>query len=427
MKLRYKMRFSAYIIGPKPESLNLKTSFEYKGQLVRVALSGDDKSFSLDNADPKEKYFKRTKELLINIEIDPSTEEGEKLVNLIEAQDKDYDLVLILGQIANRVLRSIRNFGLAPHIYEIKLKPNEATDLIYDWSVEVSEDGKEYRPLKQHLEEEQKDRYLRLLARSEQDIPEIRASSWPEIEEAVQDDIESPSERELLTNAIEFLRKENFRMAILESVTCLEIVLTQYLFEFLSKRQSLSNKRVKNFLSPNLGLTNRVSVLLCLTVNPGILKNVNMENVLTAVEWRNGIVHKTGRLPNNIGDDDIRKAIQSVLGLALTLDNETQQIVAEPFLKEISQSVSEAYKIPRPTIRRVGSHGMLIKVQFLFDKIPKKEVLEDICKEFIDRFKNRDGRFDQNRHFTALFIRFPNKTVARWQNGKLDVYDKERK
>lgn len=425
MKIIFKVPLEFSIIGPSPESLNIPISFKHKSCVVRVSFFGKYEPNFLESLPSNEKYSKGITQLSFEIEADESTEKGKELLNQIEDKDKHYDLLLFLTKVVNRVLRNIRNFGIVPHIHEISVEPYGTEALLYRWSVEISIAGKEPLPLSK-MPEDRKDmiEFLALLQvqSRRQEFPVLHISNWPEIKEAIQDNLQSPLENELLTNTHEFLRVGNNKMAILESVTCLDIILSQYLEIFLTIRKNLDTKRIGKFLTPQFGLAARIAGLLDLTLSKESLKRVNIESVLQAIKWRNKIVHKYGHLPSGVSNNDLEQAIYDTLNLIYILARERNQITAEPSLIDISEKVAKKYNIPTPTILLPGpKHKINVEIYFLFET-PDKKIFKAICEDFIEIFKNKDPRFNESEHLLVTFIKFPNKTIANWLNNKLVFY-----
>lgn len=423
MKLIFKVPLEFSIIGPSPESLNIPISFKHKSYVVRVSFFGEDEPKFLESLPDNEKYFKGITQLSFEIEADESTKKGEKLLNLVEDKDKHYDLLLFLSKVVNRVLRNIRNFGIVSDIHEIKVEPDKIESFLHRWSVEISLAGKEPMPLSkmpEDLEDLAKFMALLYVQSRGQEFPVLLISSWPEIKEAILDNLQSPLENELLTNTREFLRVGNNKMAILESVTCLDIILSQYLKIFLANRKNLDTKRIGKFINPQLGLTARIAGLLDLTLSKESLKHVNIEGVLQAINWRNDIVHEYGHLPSGVSNNNLKQAIEDTLKLISILVRERNQIIAEPSLIEISENVAKKYNIPAPTILLPGArHKIHVRINF-FLKIPDKKNFKAICEDLIEIFKKRDNHFNESEHLLVTFVQLPNKTLAYWLNNKLN-------
>ena len=238
MKLCFKVPFISYLIGPSVESLNLQTSFQEDEYLVKVVIEGD-KPLELKDSLPEEKYFRRTSSLLFEIKLQDITPVSlEKFRLLVKEKAKRLNLFSMLISIVNRTFRNIRNLGTVVHLHEIHPENNEVESYLRSWEVKFSENDKEYQSVLPELELGGLSSLTRISAPA-QETPIIYSNNWPDIEEAIQDKAEPPPEQEFLTNTIEFLRIRNFRMALLEVVICLEIVLTQYLREFLSIRKHI--------------------------------------------------------------------------------------------------------------------------------------------------------------------------------------------
>jgi len=417
MIIRFKVPFKVYIIGPSLHSLNVKSSFKHENYIVNFSFLSKDEPIKVDGAPQIEKYSKDINYLSFEIKADESSIKGKKLLDLVEDKQKQYDLLLFLTKIVNRVLRNIRNYGMVHNIHEIKPRPKETKALFYMWDVEISKRGKEFLPIIAKPKDLRE--FLKIYS-IRKGIPIISIpKKWTDIEEAIKDNLESPPELEFSTNAMGFLRERNNRMALLESVTCLEIRLSQYLNLFLKERKGFTKNQIDKFLSPQFELKARVLSLLDLTLDTESLKGIDKENVLKAINWRNKTVHGTGHIPDGIKEEDIKKAVISTLALAVVLAREGHQISAEPSLKEISENIAEKYKIPTPTIWAFPRHQIFAQAIFLFEEIPNRDNIEEICEDLIIRLGERDKHFNKNRHLFFKFLKLPDKTIAHFKNGKL--------
>ena len=72
-------------------------------------------------------------------------------------------------------------------------------------------------------------------------------------------------------------------MAVMESVIGLEIALARFLTNYLASVRGLEVAKVKSFVNPQLGLTDRVAVLLDLTMADRIKGRVDLDKVLTSI------------------------------------------------------------------------------------------------------------------------------------------------
>src|SRR4029450_5705664 len=119
----------------------------------------------------------------------------------------------------------------------------------------------------------------------------------------LQDDLPVPPEQEFTTNVLEHLKANNLRLAVLEAIIGLEIVLTRYLRAFLRAYQGTPEDRINKFLSPDFGLTARLSGVLDLTLNETDRREFDLTKVMTVVSWRNKVTHGEGRLPTAPRDE----------------------------------------------------------------------------------------------------------------------------
>jgi len=325
-----------------------------------------------------------------------------------------------LTSIANRVLRSIRNFGIVPYVNEVKESEGNLQTFMERWKVSRFADDQTWQPLVPVAPGGLGGfgQLLASLGSASTEIPQLRASEWRAVEEAIQEDLSPVPEREFLINAIELLRVGNLRMAVMESIIGLEIALARYLNTYLQERRGLSAARVKTFINPQLGLTDRVAILLDLTIGDRLKKLVEMEDVLTAVRMRNHVVHKTGHLDPNIPEETVRKSVNAVLMLTDILANEWLQIEMDPTMKSLAEEIAKVQGVPSPTIRVVRKHRILMDFWFI-GQVPESLKLDELCIDAGKRLVAIDKWFDPNEDLFIRFEQFPNQIIATWHHGKL--------
>jgi hypothetical protein len=226
---------------------------------------------------------------------------------------------------------------------------------------------------------------------------------------------------EFFTNAMGHFRKKNFRLAVVESIVCLEIVFTQFISNYLSISVKVKKENLQRFLSPELGLTARLSGLLHLTLHESYLKEIDFDRVLKVVEWRNKIIHKTGRLPSGIDEDTLQKNTSAVFSLINLLAERRDNVIASSELNEIKDVLRRKADMMWPGIWLKSRH----QVRIDFDLFSKKESpdyrekLENLVKETIELLKKRDPRFDPIQHLTVCFKNIPSGSKVWYENGKL--------
>jgi hypothetical protein len=322
MILRFKIQRALLITGPKPEFWKGQTTFTYKRLQCSMGILFDrplpDES--------QERYSSFAFNLEFTIREDPP---GKILQSLIDARAYKR-LLTIMCSIVNRCLRAIRNAGRVYTLHEIPGVEDEEAPLLLDlWHAEMSLDGLNWTPI---LPESSYPRgpSISVFRSMEFEIErkELDLHRWAEIQRVIQDDLPLLPEQEFAINASEYLHRRNFRLALVESIIGLEIVLSRYLTAYLHIHKKIPQTRIEEFLSPNLTLSTRLSGLLDLTLPPDALQQINLSNVRKAVTWRNKVVHGTGRLPDGVPHAELREAISAVLDLTQRLGVLTQQMIA---------------------------------------------------------------------------------------------------
>lgn len=324
MKVRCTLPVSIYLVGESEQSLSVSTSFEFHNLNVSVHIPPTT-TLKTKPEDDKTDYFFRSEGIDLTLE---ELSGVAYLTDMIKAKDRE-GLVDLLSKIANRVLLAIRNFGAVPHIREFHPASTGHDALLMGWKVEFSE-GEAWHPLPSTGE--MLAGFAALVANAEP-YREMNVRRWPDIAEAIADELEPAPEQEFYANCIEHLQERNFRLALVESVICLEIVLSQFLRNYLQLQKAIPKERVEKFLSPNFGLTARVAGLLGLTLDAETLGEIDIGSVLTAVSWRNKVTHETGHLPTGIDEKTLRKHIVAVLVLSWYLARRRDAIAAEPELR----------------------------------------------------------------------------------------------
>jgi hypothetical protein len=235
-------------------------------------------------------------------------------------------------------------------------------------------------------------------------------------------------EDEFLTNALQHLREDNLRLALIEATVSLEIVLSQCLKAYLTVRRHFSTDRITSVLN-NVGLTSQVGLVLELIFTPDERKEAKLESVLKAIKWRNGIIHKTGHLPVSTPEQEIKDCIYAMLNLSLQLAERREKLRVEPELHELARRVGEKFKVPIPTIDALMYHCIRVKFDFpghnlLFPHkatpvpIPNAEIMRKIVGELELMLKVRDPMFNAAKHLAVFFGRYPDVVFASLENGE---------
>ena len=405
------MPFSVRLRGATPEVLDPLTAFGAGPFRVAVRFIGTDSTYS-ETTDNGIVHIRHVSNIELRL---METGLGGTLQALVDGEDKS-DVLALLGSFANRVLRAIRNGGLFSQAKEIAFRPWQAESLLREWKCEISRDGSKWTPLFAA-----RGPLWELLGALETPRS-LTVDLWPEIEELIQDDLRANPEQEFLTNSIGHMNDYNFRLALIESIVCLEIVLSQFLQQFLLVSKQLSQNRVDFILNPQVGLSARVAVLLDLVLSVEELKSVQVPQILKAVNWRNAIIHKTGHLPTGISDDEARECIFATLELALFLGRKRDQIAATPQLGKLAQEIATKYGVPTPTIQASHSHRVSVSFGgFLASAIPPEAKILEIVSELVERLKVREKRFIANDHLHVSFGALLGSARAVWSKGHLEI------
>jgi len=423
MFLRFILLKGIYLIGYTREALEVSASFDHKGYGVRISFS-EGEAGEIPDVPAYSKYFRKSDGLQFVLDDKDTTR--VPLVDLIK-KDNYPTLLSLMRTVAWRVFNVIRNFGIVPEIPE-----NLPTELekggnleaeVLDWFPETSADGESWTQLPKS-----KGFDLRLLfvtskfsraARLSEDA-ELNVALWPDIVEALEDNKEPPPEMEFFTNATGHLRQKNFRLTVVESIVCLEIVLTQFISNYLSISAKVKKENVERFLSPEFGLTARLSGLLNLTLHESYLKEIDLDRILKVVEWRNKVIHKTGRLPSGIDQETLQKNISAVFSLINVLAERRDNIVASPELDQIANVLRQKADVMRPRIWLKSRHQVRIELDLFSKKTPEyREKLENLVRETIELLRKRDPRFNPIQHLTIYFKNIPSGSEALYDNGRL--------
>jgi hypothetical protein len=241
--------------------------------------------------------------------------------------------------------------------------------------------------------------------------------------EAMQEGLEPGPEQEFLANCLEHLGERNFRLALIESVICLEIVLSGFLRTYLQHEKRLSKSRIENFLSSTFGLTSRVSGVLDLTLPKELVAKIDADLVLKAVGWRNAVMHKTGRLPAHLDEKTLRKHVAAVLTLVRYLANRRDEIAAEPELRAVGETIAKEFGGSDPTMRQFSRHVVWVDY-FYFSKtdLPLETDMERIVARTGQLLADRDPRFELHQHLYARFLTYLDGPQWGWTAGRLYRY-----
>lgn len=353
----------------------------------------------------------------------------------------DGALVKLLATIANRCISALRSFGMVPHLKEIRVTDDGShEETLRMWSVEYSDDDEKWTSFQVELKPEHAplilDAILKGMGQSPtkpsvsqvQEYAELWLERWPEVEEAIQENLSPQPEQELIINAIEHRRLKNSRLAVIESIIALEMVLTRFIRSYLSTVKNVPKKRVDSFLGPNLTLSTRLAGVLDLTLEPSEIQRVDLAEIKKVVNWRNSIIHKTGNLPAELSDEEVSVGVNSVFTLIFLLAQKERDISISPEMQKIVIQINADHpKFGYPTLRKLGNHKF--SVDFLV--VPYEPSAEDpstfegVVGDLSIQLGVRDAKFKADKHLTVKFFRIPWDIIARWHGGNLEILSRE--
>ena len=314
----------------------------------------------------------------------------------------------MLVKITNRFVLAVRNIGIVAYASPFLLSKGSEESRLREWRVEKSLDGRTW----EHVY--QPNALLEALSHIQMPRDYLNISNWPFIEEAILENAEPSPENEFLVNALEHLRKENRRIALLEAIVCLELVLTQFLRAYLQEEKGFPAKSIKDVINANLHLSTRVKLVLPLVMSNEERNSFDFEKVATAIKWRNEVVHQTGHLPPNVPRERLTDVIAAVLSLCLMLGQRRDHLVAAPELSELAQKLGQIHNIAAPTIQVGRSHRLSVRCDLL--TALSKDELNTIRENFIKLRLEKDQLFKSERHLLMAFY-IQSKLFAFWAEG----------
>ena len=421
MKLKFQVPLKIYLLGDNEEHLNLSTSFIHDGVRVFIRFNGDN-PFTLPD-DPSVRGIRLVRKINgLECEIEYIDSDNPEILRLITKEINFVNILNFLKPIINRILRALRNWGFVYSIVEINPNDAKAEYLIRSWNVEYSSDSVVWKK----MVESPKGILSALIAYSDPDdqIEILTVNNWISVEEAIQDKLTPPPEQEFLANAKQHLKQRNYRVAIVEAIICLEIVLSQFLKAYLKIEKSISQERINDFLTTGFGIKSKVSGLLDLVLSLEDMRLIELDNIRTAIEWRNKIVHKTGKLPEYISEKELEEKINSVLTLALLLGHKRDQINSAPMLKEFSNKLAVDFNLPEPHITLVQKHLYIIDFDFIEFELPSdiERTISSVAMSASSFLTSSDHRFDPEKHLVIRFIVLLEGVRARWKKNKVEIY-----
>jgi hypothetical protein len=430
MRIRLNVPLNLFLNADDPSLLDPSLSFDHGNSNIRVSLKGG-APLRLDKSE--EPHFRTISRCQIEIQREDAAEGFPKLL-----ESKDYqELVNSLMPIVNRTLAAVRNFGWVTTAREYKSE-DEPQVLLRAWEAKARIRGK-WREIAPKLKKHPLD-YFGLSDLNENvERGSLSIHQWRDIEQSLVEGLKPNPEQEFLTNALQHLREDNLRLALIEATLCLEIVLSQSVKLYLEVKRRFAKKKVEAVLN-NVGLTSRVGLIVDSILTHDERHRAQLDKVLKAINLRNGIVHRTGNLDPSVSIKEVRDAVYATLDLALALGRKREKLRAEPEVDKISRAIGEKFHCPYPQIEVLKYHEISVIFSFPSEaaaylrplgasqiaetKIPDQERLQEIVNELEAQLKSRDSRFDAQKHLSVAFERglvagraFANLQKGEWKHA----------
>ena len=408
MMLRVRIPQPLFLYGLFEDDLEVvSVSFFYNHYAMTLTFEGGEvkKATWAKPNDFTQWYREATHAMLVITE----TEQSHRPITDLIAPPAHEDLLNLIDGATMKAIRVIRNVGFVPELPESLPRNESLEEILRSWQPEVSSDGTTWAKVLPPVSELKYSMLFGFAGRSGfASKAELKITYWSRIKEVLEDNLEIAPEDEFLTNTIGHLRACNFRLAIVDAVIGLEIVLTRYLRSYLATVKKMPDHRIKSFLRNDFGLTPRLAGILDLTIHESYLKDLKLDHVLQAVTWRNHIVHKTGRLPSHIPVEKVREHIDAVLGLAHTLAELYVNTSASPDRQSIGEKLKASWseRIGWPQLWIKPWHAVYAEIGCGIGNPLTREEMKAIAEELGGYLKARDKRFDPTSDLQVTFKYF---------------------
>jgi hypothetical protein len=176
-------------------------------------------------------------------------------------------------------------------------------------------------------------------------------------------------------------------------------------------------------LEPSFDLKRRILLIPELTFEEKELHRINLKKILTAIKWRNKIIHKIGDFPSDVRKKDKIEIISELINFILLLELKVMQITLLPEILKIKKHIIKKYNILDFYIEKQRNHRIYINFHQK-EGLWEKEKINNINNDLFDQLKKIDRRFNPKEHFLALYTELPNNIWAKFSNGSLKYLKK---
>jgi len=422
MFLEFKLPIRIYLIANEKECFNnISINFNYKNYNCFLKLiSVED---IVENSE-KEKisYIRNYHDISIIIEDNSKS----TIENFVKEQSMEQILNLI-NLISNRCLLVFRNYGTLIKVKEFSLKLDMADkeqfkSFFMMLDVKMSKNNTEYEKILKYwgFEDDFAKEFASTLMTvgffNVYDKESLNYDKWLEIKNALENNFEITEDRIFFINSIEHIRNDNIRLAVIEAVISLEIIVTKYLKSYL-KFKNIPNDRIGNLINPHIGIYSMVSVLLDLSVEKEIMKVIEIDKVLKLINLRNDIIHNNKQIPKEYSEQkEIINQIQISHILCKLLASFCNKRIN---IKALLKNTQTSYDIENIQVRCLPDNPNIVLSVYL--KEYSNELIKKINFSIISSLKDfrRFEKLYNEKEYLYISYRFNKKVMAKFSNGKL--------
>lgn len=404
------------LLGSEPAYINeISASFKYKKHACVVMFQGKGDTNEIPG---DHKLFSRGIEDLFFLISD--TQDGY-LAGLVQG-NKWVEVEERLRRIVNHFIKILRNHGRVVFLHELDAPAYEyvAETRLRQWKVKTGEGTEQMTEL---LSPGFSGLFGGLLSNSfpTQQFPTLNTHNWLGVLEALKatDSAFLPEENEFTVNAMENLRLKNYRLAVMEMIIALEITLDKFLRIYLEDIKHVPPKRIDKFLSPQLGLTAKISALLNVTFEEWEIDDIDIDRVLKTITWRNDIVHKTGnRLPVDT-PKIIEDALEQVRNLIFNIRFKIDKTRDDLEFGKMGVKLSEKHKVPMPMMIRRFTYAVAVRFIYIesLEPLPVEQKMTEIIVDITKLLQGYDCRLGDYLNLKVGFIGYPSCKCIEWKKG----------
>lgn len=352
---------------------------------------------------------------------------------LLEDRDKT-PLLSLLVSVINEFVRVARCFGRVPFLRELIVKDTKNVNVAFrHWDAKAGETMGTATALyiQDELPSMIKGLFDYITPRFEFQLQgklTFSAMYWGDVVTGFEEAEENyPIWNNLLTNSEEHLVQGNYRLATLEAVVALEIIVSRFLTEYLLNIKKLSKEVVNSFLTKSVGLSDKVAVLLEMTTNLNDFDRVDTHKVDKAIKWRNDIMHRTGELREK-DPEVISDVLDHVKGLIIYLGTRLETVAIAPEIDKVIEKIRQQYSVPVPKVFRMNRIYTVHFRYFQGDdyKYPDTKQMEEIIRLLNTCIKAFDTGFDFQQSLHCAFSDMTKMKRIQWEAGQYRQVEYER-